>query len=147
MLPPHLQSVTADMQEENDDAAKVAYMTRAAQEAGDIMMEPAPMQQDLAEAIEWAKGKTPQSIMTQRDSTLRAIRKYGAELAREGELEKWCNQSLCLPLLPVSDAALPRQMGMPDATIGYISRRVHGPLILALAKSVGYHDAEVVDLF
>ena len=95
MLPPHLQSVTADMQEENDDAAKVAYMTRAAQEAGDIMMEPAPMQQDLAEAIEWAKGKTPQSIMTQRDSTLRAIRKYGAELAREGELEKWCSNSLC----------------------------------------------------
>ena len=41
------------------------------------------------DAIEWAKGKTPQNIMTQRDSTLRAIRKYGAELAREGELEKW----------------------------------------------------------
>ena len=46
------------MQEENDDAAKVAYMTRAVQEAGDILMEPDLMQQDLAEAIEWAKGKT-----------------------------------------------------------------------------------------
>ena len=52
-----------------------------------------------------------------------------------------------LTLLPMTIAALPRKMDMPDATIGYISRRVHGPLILALAKSVGYHDAEVVDLF
>ena len=36
---------------------------------------------------------------------------------------------------------------MPDATVGYISRRVHGPLMLALAKSVGYHDLDVVNLF
>ena len=79
------------MQEETDDAAKVAYMTRAMQEAGDIVMEPGLVEQDLAEAIEWARGRTPQNIMTQRDSTLRTIRKYGAELARERELEKWCN--------------------------------------------------------
>ena len=36
---------------------------------------------------------------------------------------------------------------MPDATVGYISQRVHGPLMQALAKSVNYHDTAVVDLF
>ena len=36
---------------------------------------------------------------------------------------------------------------MPDAAIGHICKGVNGPLMLALAKSCGFHDLGVVDLF
>ena len=72
-----------------DDTAKVAYMTRAVEDAADVVKEPDLMDPDLIQAVEWARGKTPQDIMTRRTSTLRAIRKFAAELTREGQLNSW----------------------------------------------------------
>ena len=36
---------------------------------------------------------------------------------------------------------------MPDATIGHVCKGVNGPLMLALAKSCGFKDLDVVNLF
>ena len=77
-----------------DDAAKVSYMTKAVEEAADVVKEPELMDPDLIQAVDWARGRTPQDIMTRRTSTLRAIRKFAAELAREGQLDRWDSSSI-----------------------------------------------------
>ena len=41
------------------------------------------------EAIEWTVGKRAENIISQREQTMRAIKKYAVELARDGERERW----------------------------------------------------------
>ena len=48
-----------------------------------------PLDKDLVEAIEWTVGKRAENIISLREKTMRAIRKYALELARDGERERW----------------------------------------------------------
>ena len=48
-----------------------------------------PLDEDLIEAIEWTVGKRAENIISQREQTMRAIKKYAVELARDGERERW----------------------------------------------------------
>ena len=41
-----------------DDAAKVSYMTKAVEEAADVVKEPELMDPDLIQAVDWARGRT-----------------------------------------------------------------------------------------
>ena len=48
-----------------------------------------PLDEDLIEAIGWTVGKRAENIISQREQTMRAIKKYAVELARDGERERW----------------------------------------------------------
>ena len=98
------------------------------------------------EAIEWTVGKRAENIISLREKTMRAIKKFALELARDGERERWWTFT-SIPLQKLLLALHARRAEMPDATIGHVCKGVNGPLMLALAKSCGYEDLDVVNLF
>ena len=76
-------------QEEADNASKVKYLTEAASTDWAALDATPPLDADLVEAIDWTMGKRAENIISQREQTMRAIKKFAVELARDGEREKW----------------------------------------------------------
>ena len=83
-------------QEEADDSSKVAYLTKAVRTDWAALDASPPLDADLVEAIEWTVGKRVENIISQREQTMRAIKKYAVELARVGERERWYAMPLAL---------------------------------------------------
>jgi len=74
--------------QEADDVAKVAYVNEALSE--DVEFEDSrPLDEDLLRAVEWAKGKTPQEMMDERENSLKAIEQLGEQLVSSQKVRKW----------------------------------------------------------
>ena len=93
-------------QEEPDDTLKIAYLTKSAQTDWAEKDKDPVLEADLLAAIEWASDKRAENIISQREKTMRAIKKFAFELSRDGDREKWLNhlapaargqRRLCVP--------------------------------------------------
>jgi hypothetical protein len=135
--------------EETDDTSKIAYVAAAVK--ADVDFEGRrPLDVDLLAALEWARGKSTQEVIDEREDTMQAIEQLAELIKSEGLDSRWLAASsasrwCCVWCLPVD--ARDRKSKMADSAVAHISRGVNGPLLEALATKAGYHDMQVVELF
>jgi len=133
--------------EEEDDAAKIAYIKEALKDNGEFRCK-RELSADLLAAIDWCSGKSPQVIMDQREGAIRAIEQLAAKFKADGVDRRWCVCAILGVLRGfVCLTYCVRREKIADPEVRRIVRGVNGPLLEFLAEKANYCDKAAVELF
>ena len=117
------------VQEEPDDAAKIAYVKQVIKtDYSHEFEKEAQLPSDLLDAIAWMGKRTPFQVMQERENIMRSIEAKAAQIKQSMVWSQW-------------------QASIRDEKIRALVKGVNGPMMRLLAKKAQYHDAACVDLF
>ena len=119
-------SGAARVAEVETDAAKIRFCKNALAAEYDFER-PAVISEQAVSAIDWSMKRTASEAACAREKIICQIEQIAHELWSSGESQQWLE-------------------GCADAAVKHIAAHVNGPLLLRLAKLIGYHDISCVDL-
>ena len=94
--------------------------------------------------MKWVSDNTPEEVNRTRLKILASIEKLAQRLVDDGSAKKW--SAAGARFVHVAVVRCGRLAGA-DYGVWSVSRNVNGPLMLALAEKIGYHDKGAIEMF
>jgi hypothetical protein len=115
------------MSGEEDDIAKVRFVTDAVKSKEAVFDRQALLDKDLVAALEWAADRSAPEVRKAREAVICAVEHLAKKLVKSGEVEQWFCEA--------------------DEGVRGAAENVNGPLFELLAKKAAYEDSECIELF